>query len=144
MDQKDAADVTSQLKDQKPLDGLRVFKPKTKRDYEWIAVVGFGTRKMGGVGDSQEEAAVALLEQVLVSTQSMFEQAVQYKLVEAQTLVRVRELTTRFIGELRRLHARVVEDHKWETILRDEAPFGGAQKTTRVDITTDDVGDDFL
>lgn len=144
MDQKDAAEVTDRLKGEKPFDGLRVFKPKTKRDFEWIAVLGFGVRKMGGVGDSQEEAAVALLEQVLVSTQSMFEQAVQYKLVEAKTLARVRELNTRFIGELRRLHARVVEDHQWETILREDSPSDTSQKPARVEITEDDVGDDFL
>lgn len=143
MDQKDAEDVTAQLKGDQPFDGLRIFKPKTQRDFAWVAVVGFGTRKMGGVGDSQEEAAFALLEQVLVSTQSMFEQAVQYKLVEARTLTRIRDLTTKFIGELRTLHAIVVEDHRWETILREESP-AGSPKPTKVTITDADVGEDFL
>jgi hypothetical protein len=144
VDQKDAAEVTDRLKSEKPFEGLRIFKPKTKRDFEWVAVMGFGVRKLGGVGDSQEEAAIALLEQVLVSTQDMFERAVQYRLVEAKTLFRVRELTTRIIGELRRLHARVVEDHQWETILREDAASDYSQKPTRVEITEDDVGDDFL
>lgn len=143
MDKSDTEAVRQQLKVETAFDGLRVFKPKTKRDFAWIAVMGFGVRKMGGVGDSQEEAAVALLEQVLVSTESMFERAVQYKLVEAATLTRVRGLTTRFIADLRKLHAVVVEDRRWETLLKDEFEPPG-ERATKVEIMDDDVGDDFL
>lgn len=145
MDSKDAAAVTARLKGEHPFEGVRILQPKTKRDFAWLSVMGFGHQKMAGVGDSQEEAAIAMIEQVLMSAEGMLARAVQYGHAEPRTLRRVQSLVAGFVAELRTLHAQVLQETQRDAILSEEL-FADPHnpKPIQVSITDDDVGDEFL
>lgn len=145
MDSKDAADVTARLQGDSPFEGVRIFRPKSQRDFAWVAALGFGRLKMAGVGDSQEEAAIAMIEQVLVSAEGLLARSVQYGHADPRTLARIRTLVSGFIAELRRLHAHVLQESRLDAILNEEL-FNTEQpdKPINVTITADDVGDEFL
>jgi hypothetical protein len=130
-----------------PFEGARVFEPKRPADYKWISVIGFGTRKLGGVGDSQEEAVIAMLENVLVSVENMLTGAVRYKLVPHAAAQRVRALTAGFITELRALHRTVLSEQQLNDVwsLEDlDAPAKPAATDRAATLTIDpaDTDDD--
>lgn len=86
-----------------------------KRGRDWLATLGFGSRTFGGLGISQEEAILALFEQVLTSFEDMIARAVHYRVVSDATAARVRELNESFVRHLRTLHKVVVAEAPGET-----------------------------
>lgn len=122
-----------------PFEGLKMLRPKKAVDYKWIAAIGFGLRRLGGVGNSQEEAAIAALVQVLASVEELFAKGVQYRAVEPQTLVRVRELVGRFSRELVELHKVVIDEHHWNTLWEEEIQPQERPRDTSLDINESDV-----
>jgi len=127
-----------------PFDGLRITRPKRPTDYKWAAILGFGMRRLGGVGDTPEEAAVALLDQVLSSTEEMFTRALQYRLIEPKVLERVRRLTAKFAQEVRQLHAVVLSDAALDALLADELPPAPAKGSTSLKIDEEELDEDAL
>jgi len=98
-----------------PREGFQV----QKRGKEWLAALAFGDRIFGGAGDVQEEAVLALLEQVLTAFEDLVSRGVRYRVISEHTVVRVRDLNARFVRELRELHRRVLDDKEatslWES-----------------------------
>jgi len=69
--------------------------------------IGFGGIKLCGTGESAEEAAIALVEQVLVSVEKRMQDAAEHGEIPPQVLSRVRRLNAGFMAKLRTLHSEV-------------------------------------
>lgn len=124
--------------------GLRVVRPRTKRDFEWVALLDMTDVVPAGVGDTEEEAAVALLSSVLESVLERFRTAEKYGAVRSEVVRRVADLNAKFVCDLRKLHRTVLDEAARRVLFEDEWAVSPEDRGAVVAVTEDDVGDDFL